>query len=291
MKAPAWLEGKRLAPGLRVIKTGMAVTLCIFLSCTLRFGQPFTSAIAAAVMMEKSIDLSLRTARDGTVGTLLGAAVGLLFSLWDPGNAGLCGIGVIVTLYLCVLLHLERGTLLAEVAFFAVALMPPGGPYWFHALTCAADALLGILVALAVNLIVMPHHYAGEVRDNYQALCAVAAQALHAARAGAPAPCKELAGQTEKLSQSIEAYVSERRLLRGSDEEIFRISCKLTQFREFAQELGNVQLLLSPENGRIPDEEREIIRRYHMARLEALAVACLPSKEERERKGTSMAKE
>ena len=105
MKAPAWLEGKRLAPGLRVIKTGMAVTLCIFLSCTLRFGQPFTSAIAAAVMMEKSIDLSLRTARDGTVGTLLGAAVGLLFSLWDPGNAGLCGIGVIVTLYLCVLLH------------------------------------------------------------------------------------------------------------------------------------------------------------------------------------------
>ena len=67
--------------------------------------------------------------------------------------------------------------------------------------------------------------------------------------------------------------------------------CKLTQFREFAQELGNVQLLLSPENGRIPDEEREIIRRYHMARLEALAVACLPSKEERERKGTSVAKE
>ena len=30
MKAPAWLEGKRLAPGLRVIKTGMAVTLCLF---------------------------------------------------------------------------------------------------------------------------------------------------------------------------------------------------------------------------------------------------------------------
>ncbi|MEF2794121.1 MAG: aromatic acid exporter family protein, partial [Hydrogeniiclostridium sp.] len=190
--------GRKLGPGLRVVKTGMAVTLCLLISYALPFGQPLASAIAAVAVMEKSIDFSLRTARDGAAGILIGAVVGLLFSYAGHGNAGLCGIGVIITLYVCVLLKLERGVLLSELTLFSVMLTPPSGFYWQHALTCAADALIGILVALTVNLIVMPHHYAGEVRENYEALCAVAAQALHAARAGAPAPCKELAAQTER---------------------------------------------------------------------------------------------
>ena len=282
--------GRKLGPGLRVVKTGMAVTLCLLISYALPLGQPLASAIAAVAVMEKSIDFSLRTARDGAAGILIGAVVGLLFSYAGHGNAGLCGIGVIITLYVCVLLKLERGVLLSELTLFSVMLTPPSGFYWQHTLTCAADALIGILVALTVNLIVMPHHYAGEVRENYEALCAVAAQALHAARAGAPAPCKQLAAQTERLARSIEAYVSERRLLRGSDEEIFRISCRLSSFREFSQELGSVQFLQSPENDRLPDQDREIIRRYHMARLESLAALCLPAKEERQKKNAAESK-
>ena len=70
-----------------------------------------------------------------------------------------------------------------------------------------------------------------------------------------------------------------KRQLRGSDEEIFRISCRLSSFREFSQELGSVQFLQSPENDRLPDQDREIIRRYHMARLEGLAALCLPAKD------------
>ena len=252
--------GRKLGPGLRVVKTGMAVTLCLLISYALPFGQPLASAIAAVAVMEKSIDFSLRTARDGAAGILIGAVVGLLFSYAGHGNAGLCGIGVIITLYVCVLLKLERGVLLSELTLFSVMLTPPSGFYWQHALTCAADALIGILVALTVNLIVMPHHYAGEVRENYEALCAVA------------------------------AYVSERRLLRGSDEEIFRISCRLSSFREFSQELGSVQFLQSPENDRLPDQDREIIRRYHMARLESLAALCLPAKEERQKKNAAESK-
>ncbi len=276
---------RRLAPGLRVVKTGIAVTLCLLISHALPFGQPIASALAAVAVMGRSIDVSLRTARDGLLGVLIGAAIGLPLSLAGHGNAGLCGIGVIATLYLCVLLRLERGVLLSGLTFFAVMLTQSGGPAWQHALTCVADAAIGILVALAVNLLIMPHHYAGDVRENYEALCAVAAQALHAARAGEPAPCKELAGQTERLASSIEAYVAERRLLRGSDEEIFKISCKLSSFREFSQELGSVQFLQSPENDRLPAQEREIIRRYHMARLESLALLCLPAKEEKQKKG------
>ena len=286
MKLPERFSGKRLAPGLRVVKTGIAVTLCLCISCAVQLGQPIASAIAAAAVMGKSIGFSLRTARDGAVGAVLGAAAGCLFAFLDPGNAGLCGIGVIVTLYLCVLLRMEKGVLIAELTFFSVMLIPADGPLWLYALTCAGDSLLGILVALAVNLAVMPHHYAGEVRGDYEALCAVAAQSLHAARAGAPIPSKEFHAQIEKLSGSIEAYVSARRLLRGSDEQIFRISCKLASFRELGQELNNVQTLRSPENARLPEPEREVLLRYHMARLEGLAASCLPSKEKKSAAGT-----
>lgn len=122
--------GRKLGPGLRVVKTGMAVTLCLLISYALPFGQPLASAIAAVAVMEKSIDFSLRTARDGAAGILIGAVVGLLFSYAGHGNAGLCGIGVIITLYVCVLLKLERGVLLSELTLFSVMLTPPSGFYW-----------------------------------------------------------------------------------------------------------------------------------------------------------------
>ena len=274
-------NARKLAPGLRVIKTGMAATLCLCLSYAIPqpYSQPLCGVIVAAAAMGNSIDVSFRTGRDGAVSALLGALLGLLFSLAGHGNAGLCGIGVILTLYACVLLRLENGMVIGEIVFLTVMLAPPAGPHWLHALGCAANALLGILVALAVNLVVMPRHYAGEVKERYSKFCALAAQGLHAARAGQPAPCQELAAALEQLRGSIRAYVAERKLLRGSDEEVFRISCRLSTFQQLVNELDSLQALQQEEDARFTQEEREVVRRYHMARLERLSIHLRPSAE------------
>ena len=86
MKLSERFSGKRLAPGLRVVKTGIAVTLCLCISYAAQLGQPIASAIAAAAVMGKSIDFSLRTARDGAVGAVLGAAAGCLFAAAPAGR-------------------------------------------------------------------------------------------------------------------------------------------------------------------------------------------------------------
>ena len=268
-------------PGLRVIITVMAVTVCVCISHAAQLGHPLLTALAAATVMGKTIDDSLRLARDGAVTSLLGAMLGLLLSLWTYGNAALCGIGVIAVLYLCVLLRMGSSVLLAETVLLFVMLIPGRGPLWLNAALCAAETLLGIAVGLAINLVILPHHAVEEIRENFNVLRALTAQALHAARAESPAPLQELESGIEKLSASIRAYVSQRKFLRGSDEEVFRLSCILPYFKEFTQELNSVQSLRAPENARLPEEDRTVLQRYHMSRLESLALQCLPAKEER----------
>ena len=53
----------------------------------------------------KSIDISIRGGKNRVLGTVIGAAIGAAFAMALPGNAGLCGIGVILTLYLCHMLN------------------------------------------------------------------------------------------------------------------------------------------------------------------------------------------
>ena len=45
--------------------------------------------------MGKSIDISIRGGKNRVLGTVIGAAIGAAFAMALPGNAGLCGIGVI----------------------------------------------------------------------------------------------------------------------------------------------------------------------------------------------------
>ncbi len=97
--------GNRL--GFRVVKTGIAVTLCVVISALLKLDEPFFAVIAAVMTMGKSIDASIKMGKNKLIGVLIGAAIGYGFVMLSPGNAGLCGVGIILTLYLCLsLIHI-----------------------------------------------------------------------------------------------------------------------------------------------------------------------------------------
>ena len=88
--------------GLRVIKTGVAVTVCVVISTLIGLDRPFIAVIATVMSMGKSIDMSVKSGKDKMLGVVIATVVGWAFASLLPANAGLCGIGVILVIYFTV---------------------------------------------------------------------------------------------------------------------------------------------------------------------------------------------
>lgn len=255
-------------PGLRIIKTGIAATLCIAVCSLLKLDRPFLAVIASVLSMGKSIDFSVRAGKNKLLGVLLGSAIGCGFAALLPANAGLCGIGVILVLYLCHLLHLNGAGPLACCVFAAVLFYASMPWPWVYAVVCVENAAVGIVISVAVNLLIFPPNYAAEVEKNYAALREKTALAAEDVSAMREADTEELEGVVKRLSGGVRLYVSETKLLRGEDDEVFGISCRVSTYRLILDELKAINTLLE-EKKELPEELRPVYE-YHLGRLRML---------------------
>ena len=73
--------------GLRIVKTGIAATLCVVVSYWMMLDTPFFAVAATVISMGKSIDISIRGGKNRVLGTVIGAAIGAAFAMALPGNA------------------------------------------------------------------------------------------------------------------------------------------------------------------------------------------------------------
>ena len=250
--------------GLRVVKTGIAVTVCVAISKLLLSDQPFISVIAAVLSMGKSIDFSVRAGKDKMIGALIGSAAGCAFAALSPGNAGLCGIGIILSLYLCHLFRLDDAGPLSSFTFAAVLFGASQTDPWAYALPCAGNALIGVAVAVVVNLIVLPPNYAVEIKNAFAELRARTSAAVADAAARRTVDTRPVSDCIELLTQNIQLYVSEAKILRWNDEEVFAISYRLV-----LDELKAVEVMELTESGE-PDGEILTVYNYHMRRMREL---------------------
>jgi uncharacterized membrane protein YgaE (UPF0421/DUF939 family) len=255
--------------GLRVVKTGIAVTFCIAISSLLHLNQPFIAVIATVISMGKSIDLSVKAGKNKMVGVVIGSAVGTAFAAILPGNAGLCGIGVILSLYLCHLCHLESAGVLSSFSFAAVMFGASQGSPWKYALSCMGAALLGIAVAVLINLTVMPPNYAVEIKKAYLELKKRTAAAIEYASERKAVGSKAVADEIETLSHTLRLYISEAKILRWNDDEVFQISASIPLYRMILDELKAVEVMELTEDG-VPDDEILTVYHYHMKRMREL---------------------
>lgn len=255
--------------GLRIIKTGIAATLCVAVCSLLKLNEPFLAVIAAVLSMGRSIDLSVRAGKNKMIGVLIGAAIGFALASISPANAGLCGIGVILSLYLCQVLRLEGAGSLTCFAFAAVLFGSAQKLPWLYALVSAENALIGIAASVAVNLFIFPPNYAEEVTRFYKLLREKTDAAIADAAAMRQADTEELEALTRQLSGSVRLYVSETKLMRGDDDEVFGISCRVSAYRLIREELdalNSLELWAKPE---VPENLRSVYE-YHMDRLQKL---------------------
>ncbi|WJH37177.1 aromatic acid exporter family protein [Paenibacillus sp. CC-CFT747] len=139
--------------GARVLKTGIAVTLALYISDLLAFKPPVIAAVAAIFAMQPSIYRSwryfLEQLQTNTLGAALAMGAGTIFSN-KPIAVGLVCILVIM---ICLKMGMEETVGLTLVTVIAV--MEASGQ-WEFALNRFLLSLIGIASACLINIVFFP---------------------------------------------------------------------------------------------------------------------------------------
>jgi uncharacterized membrane protein YccC len=170
--------------GLRNVKTAVAVMLCVLISQALRLEYPFYAAIAAIISMESSMALSFRAGRNRMMGTLVGAGLGLLFAILQPDNALLCGVGMVLLIWICNRFEWNSSISIAGIVFLAIMVNMGGRNPLAYSLNRILDTTIGISVALLVNYLLFPRYHAGRVEKNQAQLVGLVREILARGVAG-----------------------------------------------------------------------------------------------------------
>lgn len=258
--------------GFRVIKTGIAVTICVAVSVHFKLDQPLFAVVATVMSMGKSIDASLKSGKYKLIGVVIGAAIGGGLASFSPANAGLCGVGIMLTLYLCHFFKLNGAATLACFVFAVMMFNPHGTNVfpWSYALTCAMDSIIGIVIALVVNLVIMPPNYAEEIKTACAQLGSQIEESIENANTGTQIDVAAVEAAITKLRYNVKMYIAQTKILRGNDDEIFKISCDISAYQMVLDELRAIEVMELTENTAEPDSELLTVFRYHMDRIHKL---------------------
>jgi uncharacterized membrane protein YgaE (UPF0421/DUF939 family) len=147
------------------IKTGISVFLCITISKLLKLKYPFFVVLPSFVPISNSAAESLKAGRNRMLGTLIGALVGVLFAFIKPGSAVLCGIGMIVIIYLCNYIRWGSSASIAGLVFMSIMISIKQEQLIAYGIDRISNTLIGIIVTIVVNNLIFRTNFVAEV-DN-----------------------------------------------------------------------------------------------------------------------------
>lgn len=146
--------------GLRAVKTALSVGISMLAAHWLGSSLPIFAVIGAISAMSRNLNDTLHECLNQMTGTFIGFAVATVFVrvLPDPAFFLWMGFGTLLVTALCLRLNVQFAVPLACIVFADICLYGGGNDqvwYGFHRFT---DTVVGLLVALAVNLIVKPYN-------------------------------------------------------------------------------------------------------------------------------------
>ncbi|MEG2787005.1 MAG: aromatic acid exporter family protein [Romboutsia sp.] len=143
--------------GMRTVKTGIAVMMCILLGQFL-VQKLFYCAIACVISVQDTVKGSMKVGLNRVKGTIIGGIIGFLFALIQPGEPILCGLGVMLTIYTCNVLKINS-VVVACVTFLAIHLgVGTYNPayYSFHRVI---DTSVGVVIGVVINYLIARPNY------------------------------------------------------------------------------------------------------------------------------------
>lgn len=162
---PGWIRHNTLiralllnTPGMRIIKTGVAVLLCLIFDY-LRGAESLTQgAIVALFCLQQNLDSTFKSSLNRISGTVIAGvyAYGFLLLLFQVFRLKpnqilyflLVVLGTVVLMQIVVLLNRRGGAAIAAMVFLSICVgSNPGSPLQYT-LTSVLNAMVGILAAL-----------------------------------------------------------------------------------------------------------------------------------------------
>lgn len=245
--------------GLRNLKTGLAICLCVIIAALMRLEYPFYAAIATIISMENSVTNSFTAGKHRTMGTFVGAIVGAGFAMIEPGNAVYCAIGVIVVIYVCNLLKWNKSISIGCIVFLAIMLnLQPGESPIFYGINRITDTLIGIAVAVIVNLVVFPPKHEADLEKARKAVAKRMADLF-----GQVTTCREAVDLKSFRAElnGLEKYYllckEEFHLTRDLSESMDQIGKEIESYRHIYEHLVILQQLLNEHRQLLIDADPE----------------------------------
>lgn len=144
--------------GARIFKTGVAISLALFLASLLELPTPIFAGVAAIFAIQPSIYRSYITLLDQIYGNLIGAAIAVIFVLTIGSNYLTIGLAAVLTIIIMLKLKLSNPVPLALVTVIIIMDAQTDDFLVFASLRFAT-ILLGIISAFIVNLLFLPPKY------------------------------------------------------------------------------------------------------------------------------------
>lgn len=157
--------------GARMLKTGLAVTLALYVVSWFQLSSPVIAAVAAIFAMQPSIYKSWRYLMDQLQTNTLGAVLAMLGGMIFSNEPIAVGLVCIIVIMIC--LQLKMGETIGITLVTVIAVMEASGQ-WEFALNRFALSLIGIVSAFIINLLVFPPkphvQYTHQIRETFDHL-------------------------------------------------------------------------------------------------------------------------
>ncbi len=223
--------------GARMLKTGIAITLALYIAQLLNLPSPIFTGIAAIFAIQPTIYRSYLSVVEQIQGNIIGALLAVTFYLLFGSHLLIVGLAAIVAIVIMVKLKLENSIRLALVTLIVI-MEAPSEQFLYIASLRTFSIFIGILSAFVVNFIFLPPKYETKL---FQSISGVTEDILKWIRlttrfASEDQLLKQDIGSIKKritqVNQLYSMYEEERRYFKKSDWAKIR---KLVIYRQMIQ--------------------------------------------------------
>lgn len=213
-------------PGMRNIKTGIGVMICVFIGYLKIIDSTLFAAVACIVCMQTTVKSSLNKGLDRLGGTFIGGLIGFLFVLIKPGDPILACIGIITTIYVCNLLKINDSITIACVVFCAIQINIGAANPLEYSAHRIIDTSIGVIVGVCVNYYICRPNYLDRIYNEIKIIESTSIELLKLEiEKGVHANMAPLKKEISKLEGLYKNFLDE---LEYSNEEIDDVNIKDT---------------------------------------------------------------